>query len=381
MKIDLKNPGHIKLLLLSEGVNFNEHVLLGVGKQFSENRYYYNVSNDPELFKYNLPSEILLPQNIESSIYYNKDSRLSLRIQGDILHLFYEEKILFPVSFNDRPNFFSKDLKNGIECKKVISMYGRYVLAFFTDSSCIYFEKGMPCKFCSLKPSRRTFGKDNEKVITPEMAKEASEIAVQTDTERIKYVMYTAGTPGNIDKGYEQQIEMIEKVKPSFSNDVKHHLTIIPTTNKKLLEKINKAGLDSIAFDIEVFDKKLFTKYCPGKSTFIGHDGFIESLKLARSVFGHSNVKVGFVGGLEPIESLKEGMEFFGKLGISIAINVFHPDKNTELEYKTRPSIDFLFEMVKFQSEVYKKYNLIPVFPFGGRRSSLDTEVYRGFFD
>ena len=381
MKIDLQNPGHIKLLLLSEGVNFDESILAEVGKKFSENRYYYNVSNDPKLFEGKLPSEILLPQDIESSIYYNKNSKLSIRIKNDTAHLFYKNNLLFPISFNNRPNFFKKKLNNGTECKKIISMYGRYVLAFFTDSSCIYFEKGMPCKFCSLKPSRGTFGKDNEKIITSQMATEAGEIAMKTDLDRIKYIMYTAGTPFDINKGYKRHIEILKKVKPIFSEEVKHHLTIMPTKNYKILKDIKETGLDSIAFDLEIFDKKLFTKYCPGKSTFIGYDCFIESFKMARDIFGHSNVKVGFVGGLEPIESLKNGMEFFGKMGISIAINVFHPDQNTELEYRSRPNKEYLIEMARFQSYVYKKYNLTPVFPFGGRRSSLDTEVYKGFFD
>jgi hypothetical protein len=381
MKIDFKNPGHIKLLLLSEGLNFSENILKEVGEKFSENRYYYNVSNNPDLFKYPIPSEVLLPNDVESSVYHNSESRMSLRGENGSIVLFYEDSPVCPVEFNKRPNFFNRTLRDGTDCKKIISMYGRYIFALFIDSYCVYFEKGVPCKFCSLKPSRNTYGKDNESVINSEMAKEASEIAVETDGERIKYVMYTAGTPLEIDKGYERQIDVIRKVKLLFSDKVKHHLTIIPTSNRENLEKAKMAGLDSIAFDLEIFDKDLFSKLCPGKSIFIGRDGFIDDLKMARDVFGHSNVKVGFVGGLEPIDSLKAGMEFFGSMGISVAINVFHPDKNTELEYKARPTIDYLFEMARSQGEVYKKYNLIPVFPEGGRRSSLDTEVYRGFFN
>jgi|GEM_PF-1719629 len=381
MKINLKNPAHIKLLLLSNGVNFEDRDFEGVGRDFSENRYYYNVSNDPAQFKNKLPSEILLPKDIESSVYYNPESKVKLKHQDGKFGLFTGDSLICPVALNLRPKFFDKKIGDeGLDCKKVISMYGRYVLAIFSNSFCLFFHEGVPCKFCSLGPSRKRYGGENLNVITPVIIREAIEVAKKTDGKRIKYVMYTCGTHLDSDRGYREQAEIIKNVCPYLPKKVGHHLTIMPTLNVSSFETLKSAGLNSIAFDIEVYDKKIFQDLCPGKEKFFGHDNFIESFKIGRKIFGHSNIKAGFVGGLGPLESMTEGMEFFGRQGISIAINVFHPDLNTPLSNKPRPSEAYLFKMVEAQTKIYEKYKLIPVFPVGGRRSSMDTEVYRGFF-
>lgn len=381
MKINFKNPGHIKLMLLSEGVDFDESVLSNVGIKYSENRYYYNVSNDPKKFKNQIPSEILLPEDVESSIYYNPESKFKIKNKGDKILLFYKENFICEILFNSRPYFFDKKINSEVNCQKVISMYGRYILAIFPNAHCFLFNEGLQCKFCSLKPSRKTFGKDNLSFISSEIIKKAIKIAVKHDGERIKYVMYTSGTNMNPDVSYKEHINIIRAIKPLLEKKVIHHVTATPTLNQNLLQETLDSGFKSIAFDLEVFDKKIFQKLCPGKERYFGYDMFLESFKMARKVFGKNNIKVGFVGGLEPIDSLIEGMDFFAKLGVSIAINVFHPDLNTELEGNPRPSADYLMEMVKAQTKICKKYKLIPVFPIGGRRSSLDTEVYKGFFN
>ncbi|MEI7616348.1 MAG: radical SAM protein [Actinomycetota bacterium] len=380
MKIDLKNPAHIKLLLLSKGVNFKDSDLLGVGSKYSENRYYYNISNEVSQFKNQLPSEILLPKHIESSMYFNPDSELRLKTNGNKIGLFRKNDFLCRIYFNPRPNFFDKKINNDLVCKQVVSMYGRHILALFSNAYCFYFMDGNQCKFCSLQPSRQSIGKQNINLITPEIAKKAVKIALKNDGKRIKYIMYTCGTNRNEEKSYMEQSQIIKAVRAIYNTKGAHHLTIMPTVNDKLLVNIKKAGLDSIAFDIEVFDESLFQQYCPGKQKYFGRDNFLLSFKIARSIFGHNNVKAGFVGGLEPLDSMKEGMEFFGSQGVSIAVNVFHPDVNTEFSNKPRPEVEYLLKMAKMQSEIYIKYKLKSVFPVGGRRSSLDTEIYRNFF-
>ncbi len=381
MKINLSNPAHIKLLLLSQGVRFLDDDLKLVGSRYSENRYYYNVSNQVEEFTNKIPSEILLPQDIESSIYYNPNSELEIKYDGRNFGIFWEDTFLFKIDFNHRPSFFDKPIGKNLLCQQAVSMYGRYVLGIFSNAFCFFFGRGEQCKFCSLQPSRQTLGADNLPLITPSIITEAIIVALKHEAARIKYIMYTCGTHIDPDASYQEQSNIIASVKKLFPKIGAHHLTIMPTKNEQSLIALKTAGLDSIAFDLEVFDKEMFKEYCPGKEKYFGYDSFFETFKLAKNIFGHSQVKVGFVGGLEPVESLAEGMNFFGKMGISPAVNVFHPDIGSDFSDKERPTVDYLLQMAKYQSKVYKTYSLEPVFPVGGRRSSLDTEIYRNFFD
>jgi len=381
MKINLKNPAHIKLLLLSNGVKFNNNDLDEVGEKYAENRYYYNTSNETTNFKNKLPSEILLPHNIETSLYYNNNSDFELKKRQNTFAIFYKKNLISKATLNKRPFFFNELISNNIHCNQAISMYGRYTLGIFSNAYCFFNQTNNQCKFCSLKHTRETTGENNLFKITAGLVKKALQIAVKTDKKRIKYIMHTCGTHHNENICYKEQIKIINTTKKIVDKNVTQHLTIMPTLNDQLIIGLMNSGLNSLAFDLEVFDKKLFSKYCPGKEKFFGYENFIDSFLLAKNIFGHSNIKAGFVGGLEPLESLEKGMHFFGQKGISIAINVFHPDKNTPLSNKQRPTSEYLFKMVKIQSRIYKKYNLKPVFPIGGRRSSLDSEVYKNLFD
>lgn len=381
LKIDFKNPAHLKLLLLSYGVNFKESDLHDVGRKYSENRYYYGISNKTTEFKNNLPSGILLPDKIESNIYFNPDSDLSIRSNGKEIGLFWKDDFITKIEFHHRPKFFDKKIDQNIDCKQVISMYCRHVLGIFSNGFCYFFNSKEQCKFCSLLPSRNLLGNQNLLVLTPEIVKEAVKIALLTDSSKIKYIQYTCGTHKNEDQSYLEQSHIINAVKQLFNKPRAHYLTIMPTIKENLYINLKDSGLDVISFGMEIFDKDLFKVYCPGKTKYFGYDNFLGSFEIARKIFGHSNVYAGFVGGLEPLESLEMGMNFFGEKGISIAVNAFHPDINTELWNRPRPTVDYLFQMAKMQSKIYKKYKLKPLFPAGGRRSSLDTEVYRGFFE
>jgi len=366
---------------LSHGVNFHDSQLALVGKKYAENRYYYNISNPLDFFSNKLPSELLLPKNVEASIYFNPESPLSIKNHEKSFALYYGNKYICKAELNPRPKFFDKTLSGQVQAQQIISMYGRYILAVFFSSYCFLFSQGKACQFCSLRTERTTPDNDNLASVDNQTLFRAIQIALKYERSRIKYIMFTTGTHHSDDISYLHQGLLLDTIQKILPKSIKSHTTIMPPKNFRLIQKLYKSGLNSIAFDLEVYDKDSFKYLCPGKEEYFGYENFIEAIKYGRKIFGHSNIKVGFVGGLEDIDSLRAGMDYFGKIGASIAINVFHPDINTPLKSRARPSEKFLLEMVKYQSQIYKKYKLRPVFPVGGRRSSLDTEAYRGFFD
>ena len=136
---------------------------------------------------------------------------------------------------------------------------------------------------------------------------------------------------------------------------------------------------DTIAFNIEVYDRKLFSVICPGKEKIYGYDRYFEALQQAKEVFGFRNVYCGFVGGLEPIESIVKGIVDVAQSGFTPAINIFHADPESVFMRRPHPSTEYVWEMVQAQTAMYRKYKFYPIFS-GGTRNSLDTEVYRGFF-
>lgn len=383
-RFDFTNPAVIKLCLLCDGVRIHQEVLKQVGKKYAEDRFrYHRATRIPSGAKF-IPSEILLPEDIVCSVFIEEKSPWLIRKDKDNKPaLFYQDnQKVCRLSFPPRPKFYDLKLSNGKSCNQAAVMYGNYVFAIFIMGWCYFFKERLGCKFCSLKANweGKGLGQQNLKFVTPQIAQEAARIAIKSDKERIKYVLYSSGSFPDNDQGFRIQTEVVRAVKKETPN-LEHHFAIMPPNDLSLIKQMKKAGLNTIDFDMEIFNEKLFKKICPGKEKFYGHDKYVEALEYAVKIFGWGKGRCACVAGLEPLDSFLEGLHFMGRKGIPVDINIFHPDPGSKLENMPRPGKDFILAVSKEQSRVYKKYNFTSLFIVGGRRGSLDTEIYKGYFD
>jgi len=364
------NSGQIKLELLLSGINPNSRIQLN--DQDAPQRYVYDTSNN---YEGHLPSEIILPGGVISNIYFSKDSDWS--IQGQMLQ--HKNQNISGITFTPDAKFTKLNLNSGISASKVAIMYGLDIFAVFLNKTCAYFSNDNDCHFCGLEYTKKNAGRENIQNPTLNQVVEVFQLALKQDFDSFNNVMITSGAYENPDQGIRKQMEYLLRMKQLQGNKrVKYHLVTVPPKSRELLKELSEHGPDTIAFDIEVFNQDLFSKYCPGKEKQIGYKDYLRIFEDAAKIFPANAVKAGFVLGLEPIESLVEGMEFFGKLGVSSSLNIFHPDLGSKLQHEPRPDKEYVVEALKQQKRIMQAHNLIPIFPNYGRRSSLDTEVYKG---
>lgn len=366
------NPALAKLELLVNGVQFPKGIELQENE--APEKYIYDSSVTTQL---KLPSEIILPQNIISNVFLSEKSPLAI-INRKLL---YNGEEVCDIGFTPEANFSKKSLSDGTPASKIAVMYGLDIFAIFLNKYCVYFKEGEECEFCSIKYTRQKKGKDNPINLKLAHVVETLKLAMTLDRKLFNYVLVTSGAYANPDRGISEQMKYVDAMRKNDDGKLEYHLVTIPPTSTDLLKKLAEDGPNTVAFDIEVFSPDLFRKFCPGKEKQIGYDTWLKIFSHASTLFPKNAVKAGFVCGLEPIETLVQGMEFFGKIGIPSSLNIFHPDEGTALANHPRPSREYLLEAFKEQARVNKEYGLIPIFPKFGRRSSLDTEVYRGFFD
>ncbi len=379
MTIDYLNSGHLKMCLLSEGLTLSANTRAQVGKRYAENMYPYDSSNKNNGDLSQMPTELVLPEEVDVAVHIRSHSPWSIEIgTADDLVLKHNESTICNVKFSPRPGFFDKKLHDGTLCQQVCVMYGLNSMSFFVRGWCYNFTANKPCKFCSLKPTRNSIGKSYLPVLSKERAGEAAKIAFANATS-IKHVNYCSGAHKDNDIGIKEQVEIVKAVKKEAPKDVIHHILTIPPDNLNLLTNLKEAGINTIAFNLEVFDPKLFEKVCPGKAKFYGYENYFKALKQARQVFGDKKVYCGFVLGLEPVESLIQGMNTVAEMGYIPALNIFHADPGSEYENKQHPSIEDIWAVVSNHAKLYRKYDYTPIFP-GGSRSSLEWESYKGYF-
>lgn len=385
MKIDFRNPGHLKICLLSQGVRIHSNALQGVGTEFTEKTYHFGNSDTGLTQQIGLPPVLLLPgingkDDSVVGVHYRVSSPWEVkRTDNGEIKLFFADKPVTTVTYLQRPAYYGKKLSNGLLCETVLDFYTKNALGIFITGICLYWKLGRPCKFCSIGSTRKTVARAVP-IITPELAIEAMKMVVKYSLNEVRYINYCSAAHDNFDEGFRELIDIIEGFKKTTEKKFIQHVVYHPPTNLDLFYKLKDTGVDTVTVCKEIINKKLFEKICPGKNSIYSHQKFYEALLRAVKAFGRGNAYCTLVAGLEPLDEMFEKLENLAEFGIVPSLNVFHPDKGSSFSQNPVVSIEFLFDMVNRTQHIFKKYHFKPELN-GLVRNSLDGEVWRGYFD
>ncbi|EJM22410.1 biotin synthase-related enzyme [Pseudomonas sp. GM21] len=370
----------LKLELLCNGVSFSGEFLeyFQLRTDHIEKRRAYG-TGDSIILNHGTrtPQEIILGGQIIAAANYNPDSNYCISLEKQIPVLKIGNRTV-KITFPQRPKSYGMHLSNSELFEKHVTVYGNSTLGIFSPGHCYYFNNGDECKFCSLGPAREILS-DHKMRIKGDIAGEAVATAIKEEKGRYKRVLLNGGTIPNYDKGYSIHIDLLERVKETnLHNTLEYHLISMPPKDFRLFDRFKKNG-NNMSMSIEVFDPALFKEVCPGKARDYTRERFLAAFEAAVEVLGRGNVYAGFVAGMEPLESIIEGIEFFGDMGVVPAVAAFHPDVGSQYSNRQRPSIDFLIKVGKKMSEIYHREGFQPLIE-GSGRNSLDTEAYLGGF-
>lgn len=108
------------------------------------------------------------------------------------------------------------------------------------------------------------------------------------------------------------------------------YVMCVPPKDKTVLDRFFDAHVTELALNIEIWDRSLAKKWMPGKGS-IPLDRYLEMLKYAVQLWGNTgNVRSAFIVGLEPVESLMEGIRTVCSLGVAPILSVFRPIPGTK---------------------------------------------------
>jgi hypothetical protein len=140
------------------------------------------------------------------------------------------------------------------------------------------------------------------------------------------------------------------------------------------LPAIREAGADGVCFNLEIWDRRVWQRVCPGKAEFLGREMWEHSLIEAVRVFGVGNVYSAFVIGAEmalddaladpqaALESNLEGVHWLLSRGIHPILSLFWPFAGTDLEKAAGPDLHFLLRLFAAVNNVRTELNM----PFPG---------------
>ncbi len=367
-----------KFNLLIYGVRDNSELFDKYSSSFKEEHYAFDNGNWGIDKKRATPTEIILPGGIVSKLHIRPNSPIHLEESGGSLLICKDNKELSEFRFLPRPNFWKYQTIKGICSKRYAQMYGLNCLNFNIYSGCEFQNCGKGCKFCSVNS---TVDKNNP-IIVKKDPKELSEICqLATYYDDIDYIIITGGSYIDGNKEFDNHIDVIKAIKNHlpWNGRIKGNVSMMPPKDSSRLIELYENGVDNPSFNMEVWPKSAFEKFCPGKAQFVGFDKIISSLKQLVTYYGSGQVWSNFVAGIVSIEDMKAGFQFMAENGIVPGANIYHAEVNSAIG-KSLGIIDYDYikELYSYATELYIKYNYKPYFNASILRNSLANEFYEG---
>jgi len=380
MTINENNSAKLKVSLLSKGINFNLDLFRNYKKAFYDNQFVYGKTSKYATPNHKFPQVLLLGDGVITALLRREDSPWNLKIVDQELILLFKDRFIKKVGLPERPPYFDKYLRDGTLSQSIIAVAGEDIPGFFFYPYCFYFSEGSPCSFCSLKDTRITVGKHMISEFNEEQIVEATRLFQNTHWRSIPLISITTGTTKTDEDLRQYVVKPIKIMYDTLDPKIPIHVLAHPPNSFSIIEEFKKAGVTSIAFNLEIFDKYIFEHICPGKSKYYSYTKWVESLEYARYVFGDFNAYCGLVWGFEPYANIINGYEYFLDKKIGIASNIWHADPKCIQKNHPHPSEAYILEIAKAQDELYSLYpDAKTIFPVS-MRSTIDWEIYKGFF-
>lgn len=374
----------IKASILSKGVSLTNRLIDNFGNEFLEKRRAYGNGDPLEYRQIRVPQELYIEPDGERLVaavnIRKKHTPWQLDYEDNKYFLRYENDHFFNVTFPLRPDFYHYRMSNNKFVSQVITLYGGGSLGIFAYGKCNLVEIGKPCHYCSISQNRDK-GTDFVLAISDLHIEEALMLSLKDSKNKVTQVMLNGGNFPDMNKSFlhyvHQAVRITEILKKANSN-IETHLIVFPPKDLGLLRVLEGTDI-SIAMNTEIFDPMLFEKYCPGKVETAGREHILKALETAAKILPPKKVYSIFVGGLEPVESLRKGLHFLADRGVTPVINVLHTDPETPLENFPNPSENEILQMGEALQQIYTEYHFTPFYKNCGR-NSIDTESYKKLF-
>ena len=322
--------------------------------------------------KYAMPGPVLLRDASFVYINWGEDYQDPYRIDFDPAQnrffLLDGEQLVDEIGFVPRPAFFGKKTRRGTPMEMLADVRPQKLI-MTAYRKCVFRDMEKQCKFCAFF----TNGYTGDLAVDPEDAHDVVEEALK-EPGRFSEILISGGTDlsGKYRFANEEAryIGLWQAMGRNFTGRFPSQLQA-PAYPKDILRSIyDNTGITSYSPNIEIADKALFQKYCPGKEQYIGYDNWIKSLIDAVEVFGVGNVYTQVVAGAElagphgfqdmeeAIESNLRLCERLAKEGVIFFGSVWRPHANADLGFVPMPPLEYYVKLTLGLHEIRRAYGL-----------------------
>ncbi|MDR1726927.1 MAG: radical SAM protein [Acidobacteriota bacterium] len=333
------------------------------------------------------------------SVRINPDSPYRVEAGEGGLSLELAGAAVAGVELQKTPGYYRKALSGGRPVSEVVpTIEWGYLLYLTAFRLCQYPAAGEGCLYCDINENYRQqkdAGRPCAPVKTVDEMLEALEVIAETedgeggDAGKSKAYTVTGGSVTGTLQGlteadfYLRYPEAIERRWPGrWISKV-----VVEALPKDEVRRFRDAGVRIYHPNFEIWDKRLFEAYCPGKARHVGRDEWLRRIVDAAEVFGPENVIPNFVAGVEmappggfatvedAIASTSEGLEFFMSRGISPRFTSWCPEPLSALGKARRGApLEYYVRLLRVYRDTRAKYRLAS--PCGYGEPGLGRAVF-----
>lgn len=359
----------------------------------------------PECFKFKGGPYELRPSNNKTCLEKPEKTPYTIDFQGEKLQLLWEGNTLADVELRPKPPYYKYKLPDGTPYSDVAaSVFWGYLTFCTILRSCQYWGAKEECVFCDINTNAKKQTKTGRPFM---MHKSIEDVVTVLDTifnkerEPINHTIFLTG--GAIYKdtlqlknksNVEFYAEYVRAIREKIGSRWCIHLqtTALTKADCKILKD---AGVNCHHANIEVWDKGLFEKFCPGKEAKVGRDEWIKRVCDSVDVFGEGCVVPTFVSGCEmarpwgfekweeAVKSMQEAWEVLMSHGVTPRSSSWIIEPNSVLGQYDQPPIplEYYIENDIAWYGTWKKYNLPPIYNFSPMGPGRSLSINSGHLD
>lgn len=328
----------LKISLLIQGVRLSQEAYSYISRNNPIKNATFNAI-DVSLFDglkincpINIPFSDLSPYHIE----YNTLNKLQL---------YYKDLFISNIEVDTDENILERKTTTGIPYSS-IGFKTNDRVRIRHASVCHFKKQDQSCSFCESKHTKEYNFTDLDifEVID----------AYEKEVNFRHYLIGGASEKNEIEPIRIKKI--IQHIRKISSKPI--YLMSLPPKDISHIYDFYQLGLNEVAFNIEIYDRKIAAKLMPGKGQ-IPLKQYMDALEESTKYFAKTgNVRSMLIVGLEPEESLMTGIKDLCSIGVSPMLSVFRPMPLTAMKHIVPPTIKATKRIYKMADNICRQYGL-----------------------
>lgn len=329
---------HVKFALLNHGATLSQNALVYANKQ--------GIIRDAVFDAIDISIFDSVFVNVPLKCKFVSLSPFTIDIIDNRFTLFWEEISICTVSISFLPNeLVNRTTLSGIPYDAIINLANDRI-RINPASVCFYKAQKKACKFCNLPIENIAYKIDDIKEV----------IDYCLENVNFRHFLIGGGTYSS-EGGWEIIKNISRYIRSKCSKDI--YLMSIPPKETSVLVELKDAGITEVAFNLEIFDRKLAADIMPGKGT-IELQQYMSTFECSVKLWGNKGcVRSLLIYGFDSDDSFLNGIQQLCSLGVEPIISVFRPLENTELETQNPPPTSDILAMYHACKKTVQKYAMI----------------------